>query len=200
MCHFYYVHTIKKFVTLKYYYWNFPYFADTTEREDRGWNQVQRQGENRVTLQITLFCDTRFHLGFLGFWDNSLLWHKVPFGFPWILGLRVGHRQRERERERELLHRYFLMVQRTFVFWQLRVRVKEGITSMTSSHRQIASPWKKHDDKWQEASSNAWQLENWVHQMFVCFSFWIGFLFCFLQQPLLALFVFCFNLDKMPPL
>jgi hypothetical protein len=25
-------------------------------------------------------------------------------------------------------------------------------------------------------------------------------LFCFLQQPLLALFVFCFNLDKMPPL
>jgi hypothetical protein len=30
------------------------YFADTTEREDRGWKEAQRQGEERVTLQITL--------------------------------------------------------------------------------------------------------------------------------------------------
>ncbi len=38
-------------------YWDLikcPYFADTTERGDRGWKEVQRQGEDKVTLQITL--------------------------------------------------------------------------------------------------------------------------------------------------
>jgi hypothetical protein len=30
------------------------YFADTTERGDRGWKEAQRQGEDRVTLWITL--------------------------------------------------------------------------------------------------------------------------------------------------
>jgi hypothetical protein len=32
----------------------FPYFADTTERGDSGWKQAQRQGEDRVTFQMTL--------------------------------------------------------------------------------------------------------------------------------------------------
>ncbi len=38
-------------------YWDFIeclYFVDTTEREDRGWKEPQRQGEDRVTLWITL--------------------------------------------------------------------------------------------------------------------------------------------------
>jgi hypothetical protein len=38
-------------------YWDFikfPYFAHTTEREDRGSKQAQRQGEDRVTLPIIL--------------------------------------------------------------------------------------------------------------------------------------------------
>jgi hypothetical protein len=38
-------------------YWGllkFPYFADITERGDRGWKQAQREGEERVILQITL--------------------------------------------------------------------------------------------------------------------------------------------------
>jgi hypothetical protein len=30
------------------------YFADTTKRWDRGWKEAQRQGEDRVTLPITL--------------------------------------------------------------------------------------------------------------------------------------------------
>jgi hypothetical protein len=74
-------------------------------------------------LGITLFCDTRFH-----------------FGFPWILGLRVGHWQRERERERERERAPAQMLfdgSENFCFGALRVRVKEGITSMTSSHRQL---------------------------------------------------------------
>jgi hypothetical protein len=29
---------------------------DTTERGDRGWKEAQREGENRVTLRITLWC------------------------------------------------------------------------------------------------------------------------------------------------
>jgi hypothetical protein len=32
------------------------YFADTTESGDRGWKEAQRQGEDRVTLLITLLC------------------------------------------------------------------------------------------------------------------------------------------------
>ncbi len=31
------------------------YFADTTERGDKGWKEAQRQGEDRVTLWISLF-------------------------------------------------------------------------------------------------------------------------------------------------
>jgi hypothetical protein len=40
-------------------YWDFikfPYFADTTERGDRWWNEAQRQGEDTMTLPITLVC------------------------------------------------------------------------------------------------------------------------------------------------
>jgi hypothetical protein len=36
-------------------YWDLSeclYFADTTERGDRGWKEAQRQGEERVTLRI----------------------------------------------------------------------------------------------------------------------------------------------------
>jgi hypothetical protein len=32
----------------------FPYFVDTTKKGDNGWKEAQRQGENMVTLQITL--------------------------------------------------------------------------------------------------------------------------------------------------
>jgi len=39
-------------------YWDlikYLYFADTTERGDRGWKEAQRQGEVRVTSRITIF-------------------------------------------------------------------------------------------------------------------------------------------------
>jgi hypothetical protein len=39
-------------------YWDlikFHYYADTTEREDRGWKQAQRQGEDMVTSRIAKF-------------------------------------------------------------------------------------------------------------------------------------------------
>jgi len=32
----------------------FPYFVDTTKRGDNGWKEAQRQGEDKVTLQIIL--------------------------------------------------------------------------------------------------------------------------------------------------
>jgi len=44
-------------------YWDlirYLYFADITERGDRGWKEAQRQGEDRVNLLITLM--------------NSFLW------------------------------------------------------------------------------------------------------------------------------
>jgi hypothetical protein len=115
------------------------------------------------------------------------------------LGLRVGHRQREREREREreLLHRYFLMVQRTFVFWQLRVRVKEGITSMTSSHRQLLLL--ERNMMIMAGSSNAWQLENWVHQMFVVFLSGLVFCFVFCSSPYLLCLSFASTWIKCLP-
>jgi hypothetical protein len=40
-------------------YWDlikFPYFADTAEKRDRGWKPAQRQGEGRVTLEITVLA------------------------------------------------------------------------------------------------------------------------------------------------
>jgi hypothetical protein len=40
-----------------------PYFADTTERGDKGWNEAQRQGEDRVTLWIT---GTNFNSSYAG--------------------------------------------------------------------------------------------------------------------------------------
>jgi len=40
---------------------NRPYFVDTTERGDRGgWKEAQRQGKDKVTLQITLLLDMHF--------------------------------------------------------------------------------------------------------------------------------------------
>jgi hypothetical protein len=44
-------------LSLSISYWdliNFPYFADTTERGDRGWKEAQIQGADRVTLWTTL--------------------------------------------------------------------------------------------------------------------------------------------------
>ncbi len=38
------------------------YFADTTERGNRGWKEAQREGENRVTLRITLWFVWGFFL------------------------------------------------------------------------------------------------------------------------------------------
>jgi hypothetical protein len=38
-------------------YWDlmkFPYFSDTTKKGFRGWKEAQRQGEDRVTLPISL--------------------------------------------------------------------------------------------------------------------------------------------------
>ncbi len=38
-------------------YWDlikFPYFTDTTKRAVRGWKEAQRQGEDKVTLRISL--------------------------------------------------------------------------------------------------------------------------------------------------
>jgi hypothetical protein len=47
------------------------YFADTTEREDRGRKEAQRQGEDRVTLRITLLSyDNLIMLG------HHLHWHQ----------------------------------------------------------------------------------------------------------------------------
>jgi hypothetical protein len=47
-------------------YWNlikFPYLQDTTERGNRGLKHAQRQGEDRVTLQITLLFPVNFLVG-----------------------------------------------------------------------------------------------------------------------------------------
>jgi hypothetical protein len=44
-------------------YWDlikFPYFADTTKRGVRGWKRGWRQGEERVTLQISLVCSQKY--------------------------------------------------------------------------------------------------------------------------------------------
>jgi hypothetical protein len=46
------------------------YFADTTERGDMGWKEAQRQGEDRVTLQMTLLSYD--HLIML---EHHLHWH-----------------------------------------------------------------------------------------------------------------------------
>jgi hypothetical protein len=46
-------------LTFNISYWNlikFLYFADTTERGDRGWKPTQLEGTARVTLPITLMC------------------------------------------------------------------------------------------------------------------------------------------------
>jgi len=46
-----------KMMSFSISYWDliqFPYFADTIERGDSGWKQAQREGEDSVTLEITL--------------------------------------------------------------------------------------------------------------------------------------------------
>jgi hypothetical protein len=44
-------------------YWDlirFPYFADTTKRAVRGWKRGWSQGEDRVTLRISLVCIQKY--------------------------------------------------------------------------------------------------------------------------------------------
>jgi len=117
---------------------NFPYFVDTTERGDGGWKQAQRQGENRVTLRISLLCDTRFH-----------------FGFPWILGLRVGHRQRERERESCCTDTFWWWFRELFLGTESQT---EGRNHKHDKQPQTIACPLKHDENGR--SSNAWQLET----------------------------------------
>ncbi len=48
-------------------YWDLSkclYFADTNERGDRGWKEAQRQGEEGVTLRITLMCNWYLQIAF----------------------------------------------------------------------------------------------------------------------------------------
>jgi hypothetical protein len=75
-------------------YWDltkFPYFVDTTEREgDRGWNEAQREGKDRVTLRITLISTQNGQpmINFLH--DNWFCWtgekFLLPFQWRWIWG------------------------------------------------------------------------------------------------------------------
>jgi hypothetical protein len=65
-------------------YWDLikcPYFADSTERGDRGWKEAQRQGEDRVSLWITLL------------WDGCRIWllegHST---YAWALWVPSGAR------------------------------------------------------------------------------------------------------------
>ncbi len=57
----------------------FPYFADTSGRGDRGWKQAQREGEDRMTLWITLVPQLKLRSSrYPQFWvatiDNSNVW------------------------------------------------------------------------------------------------------------------------------
>ncbi len=52
----------------------FPYFADTTERGDRGWKEAQRQGEERVTLGLTLMISPK-SLYYQNWWFSELQHH-----------------------------------------------------------------------------------------------------------------------------
>ncbi len=60
----------------------FPYFADISERGDRGWKNAQRQGEDKVTLLIILFnrsfCQYRWKMHVLKTfaWTITLGKHK----------------------------------------------------------------------------------------------------------------------------
>jgi hypothetical protein len=47
-----------------------PYFADLTQRGDRGWKEAQRQGEDKMTLRKTVSF-SNFLLGFLGILGNQ---------------------------------------------------------------------------------------------------------------------------------
>jgi hypothetical protein len=50
-----YQHFILMSWSISYWYlWQRLYFADTTERGNRGWKEAQRQSEERVTLEISL--------------------------------------------------------------------------------------------------------------------------------------------------
>jgi hypothetical protein len=77
-----------------------------------------------VTLRISLLCDTR----------QGSIWLSLDFGVEsWTQA------QTQRERERAAAQILFDDGSENF-FWALRVRLKEGITSMTSSHRQLLVP------------------------------------------------------------
>jgi hypothetical protein len=52
-----------------------PYFADTTERGDKGWNEAQRQGEDRVILWITGTNFNSSHAGYPAKLNGSAIAH-----------------------------------------------------------------------------------------------------------------------------
>jgi hypothetical protein len=76
-------------------YWDlikFPSFADTIERGDSGWKQAQREGEDSVTLQITLvsICDVQIGVIWILVFTSP-----VKFEFPKESGKPTGSRFRE---------------------------------------------------------------------------------------------------------
>jgi hypothetical protein len=62
------------------------YFVDTTETGDRGWNEAQRQGEDRVTLRITLLSRTPFYR-YVYRPDNKKHWQGFAKYGIWVRGM-----------------------------------------------------------------------------------------------------------------
>jgi hypothetical protein len=65
-------------------------FADTIEREDRGWKEAQREGEDRVTLRITLLSYVYFSIN-TSLALTSEIWvqpWKFPHGGTYFLKIR----------------------------------------------------------------------------------------------------------------
>jgi len=72
-------------LTFSISYWDlikFPYFTDTSKRGGRGWKEAQRQGEDTVTLRISLFL----YLLFLTF----LAWSVFSHVFPDLINLLLS--------------------------------------------------------------------------------------------------------------
>jgi hypothetical protein len=66
----------------------FPYFGDTTQRGDMGWKQAQIQGENRMTLGVTLLVKILFYFEILVLcvMMSTYFWNKIFFVFFIFLG------------------------------------------------------------------------------------------------------------------
>ncbi len=69
-------------------YWDlikFPYFVDITEKGDRGWKQAQTQGEDRVTLWVSLLsqlliCCKTLYVHNLKSWGSVSCVHETELG------------------------------------------------------------------------------------------------------------------------